>query len=60
MPVLKVQEFLDLPAFVAVFQRFLWLMFQFPKRVFGITNRFVYDIQGFTHGICIMLSLTRH
>lgn len=48
-PVLQMQEFLDLPAFVAILQRFLGLMFQLAERMFWITNGFVYNVQGLTH-----------
>jgi hypothetical protein len=57
LPVSQMQELLDFPALIPVLQRLLWLVIEFAKGVFGITNRLDDRIQGLTH--CISHGILR-
>ena len=47
----------DFPAFVSVFEWFLWLVIDFTKRMFGATDGLTDDFQRFGHSLIFLSSV---
>ena len=58
LPIRQMQVFLDLPAFVAVFQRLLGLVFHLAERVAGISDDLSDGLHHFFHNaFCLVTEL---
>jgi hypothetical protein len=60
LPVAQMQIFLDLSAFVAVFQGFFGLMIQFAKGMLGIPDCLRYDFHHSFHNTTFVAEFLRH